>query len=259
MGTTSVASTVTFSNQGSDVLSITAISMAGNNAADFRQTNSCGTLLAAGASCNLSVVFSPSDVGSRLATLSIVDNASGSPHTIGLSGTASDFAVGSSDGSTTATVSAGQTATYHLRLSAENGFSGSVSLACGDAAPYSNCTIPAASNPLLVNGADIPFTVQVSTTGSTTSTGAITFPNSFEHDHSAGRPDTGCAGEGEALAGGIVYRRRSFFASRSPAAAEEGQAPAPAPTVTPAGNYQVTVNASNGKVTHPIVLTLKVQ
>jgi hypothetical protein len=260
VGTTSVASTVTFSNQGSDVLSITAISMAGNNAADFSQTNNCGTLLAAGTSCNISVVFSPSDVGSRLATLSISDNASGSPHTIGLSGTASDFAVGSSDGSTTATVSAGQTATYHLRLSAENGFSGSVSLACGDAAPYSNCTIPAASNPLLVNGADVPFTVQVSTTGSTTSAGAITFPSSLSMTILL-------AGLTLAALGRVRHRRWQVglstavvaFCLSTASCGGGGTSSALAQRLTPAGNYQVTVNASNGKVTHPIVLTLKVQ
>jgi hypothetical protein len=260
VGTTSAASTVTFSNQGSDLLSIAGISMTGNNAADFRQTNNCGTSLAAGASCNISVVFSPSSVGSRLATLSFADSASGSPQTVGLSGTASDFAVGSSDGSTSATVSAGQTATYHLRLSAENGFSGSVLLACGDAVPYSNCTIPAVPNPLLVNGADVPFTVQVSTTGSTMSTGAIIFPSSS---------NMSILLAGLTLAAlGSVRRRRwqqgfsTAVVARCLSAAScggGGANSAPAPRVTPAGNYQVTVNASTGKVTHPIVLTLKVQ
>ena len=260
VGTTSAASTVTFSNHGSDILFLTAISMTGNNAADFSQTNNCGTSLAAGANCNISVVFFPSSVGSRLATLSIVDNASGSPQTIGLSGTASDFTVGSSDGSTTATVSAGQTATYHLRLSAENGFSGGVSLACGDAAPYSHCTIPAASNPLSLNGADVPFTVQVSTTGSTTSAAAITF-TSFSN--------MTILLIGLTLITLDSVRRRRWRVGFSTAVVAlclstascggGGLSAAPSPRVTPAGNYQVTVNATTGKVTHPIVLTLKVQ
>ena len=232
--------------------------MAGNNAADFRQTNNCGTLLAAGAELQPIGCLFPIRCWQRLATLSISDNASGSPHTIGLSGTASDFAVGSSDGSTTATVSAGQTATYHLRLSAENGFSGSVSLACGDAAPYSNCTIPAASNPLLVNGADIPFTVQVSTTGSTTSTGAITFPNSLNLTILLAGLTLVALGRVRRWQVGLSTAVVAFCLSIA-SCGGGGSSSALAQRLTPAGNYQVTVNASNGKVTHPIVLTLKVQ
>jgi hypothetical protein len=87
INTTSNARTVTLSNTGNSTLSITSITFTGTNAADFARTTTCGTTLAAGASCNISVTFRPTATGSRTANLSVVDNAPGSPHTIPLTGT----------------------------------------------------------------------------------------------------------------------------------------------------------------------------
>src|SRR5208337_3907093 len=54
---------------------------------DFAQNNTCGTSLAVGASCKISVTFSPADTGSRAGALIISDNVASSPHMIALSGT----------------------------------------------------------------------------------------------------------------------------------------------------------------------------
>ena len=259
VGTKSSASGITFSNSGSDGLAISGISLTGNNAADFAQTNNCGSSLAAGASCNISVIFSPSEAGSRLGAISIADNASGSPQIIDISASATDFVVASADGTTSATVSAGQTATYHLQLAAENGFSGSVSLACSDAVPLSSC-MPSQAGPIALNGAAVPFSVQVSTTG---------------------LPVTASGTIGEFPGGGLLplllslalalfgaIRRAQWKAGLCSAivlvcfsfgGCGGGGGSSPAPRVTPAGTYQITVNASASGVTRPIVLTLKVQ
>jgi hypothetical protein len=87
VGTTSTTQTVTLSNTGNAPLSITSLALAGTNASDFAQANTCGSSLAAGANCTISVRFTPSASGSRTASLSITDNASGSPQTVSLSGT----------------------------------------------------------------------------------------------------------------------------------------------------------------------------
>jgi hypothetical protein len=50
------------------------------------QSNGCGTTLASGASCKLSVVFHPTVAGTRKGGLFIGDDALGSPQTISLSG-----------------------------------------------------------------------------------------------------------------------------------------------------------------------------
>lgn len=90
-GTASAAQTVTLSNTGNASLSITGtgISISGTNATDFSQTNPCGTSVAAGGNCVVSVTFTPSlSAGSETATLNVMDNASGSPQQVQLSGIA---------------------------------------------------------------------------------------------------------------------------------------------------------------------------
>ena len=87
IGTASTGKTVTLKNTGSASLTITAIAITGTNAADFAQTHTCGSSLAAGASCTISVTFKPTASGSRSAALSVTDNATGSPQHVPLSGT----------------------------------------------------------------------------------------------------------------------------------------------------------------------------
>ena len=79
---------IKLSNTGTGPLSIPAggITIAGTNAGDFSQTNTCGSQVAAGANCTISVVFTPSGLNSRSATLSITDNAVPAPQTIALLG-----------------------------------------------------------------------------------------------------------------------------------------------------------------------------
>ena len=75
------------SNPGSAALSITSIAIIGTNSGDFAQTNTCGSSVAAGGSCTISVTFTPAAAGARSAAVSITDSATGSPHSIALSGT----------------------------------------------------------------------------------------------------------------------------------------------------------------------------
>ena len=70
--------------------------------------------MAAGASCTISVTFSPISAGSRSGTMTLTDNASNSPQTVALSGTGMDFTLSST--TTSQTVSAGQSANYSLTL-----------------------------------------------------------------------------------------------------------------------------------------------
>lgn len=81
-GTSSSAQTVTVTNSGQGPLTVTAVTVTG----DFSQTNTCSTV-AAGGTCAISVTFKPTATGARTGTLSIADNASGSPQTVALNGT----------------------------------------------------------------------------------------------------------------------------------------------------------------------------
>jgi hypothetical protein len=81
-GATSPPSAITLSNTGNAALDLTGsgISISGANAAEFSQSNGCGSSVAAGASCTIDVTFTPGlTAGSETATLSVSNNAAGSP------------------------------------------------------------------------------------------------------------------------------------------------------------------------------------
>jgi hypothetical protein len=87
VGTTSVTQNMTLTNTGSAPLKISGITLGGTNPGDFRQTNSCGSSLAAGSNCSITVSFAPSVIGARSARVLVSGNAAGSPQSAGLSGT----------------------------------------------------------------------------------------------------------------------------------------------------------------------------
>jgi Abnormal spindle-like microcephaly-assoc'd, ASPM-SPD-2-Hydin len=83
-GSTAAAQTVTLTNLGTVPLGSLAIS---TSSAEFAETNTCGTSLAAGASCAVSVTFTPQTGGLVQGNLSISDNAPDSPQVLSISGT----------------------------------------------------------------------------------------------------------------------------------------------------------------------------
>src|SRR5436305_437627 len=82
ISTSSAAQAITLSNPGSAALSISSITTTG----DFSQTNNCGSSLAVSSECGISVLFTPTVAGGRSGTLTVTDNAAGSPHIVALSG-----------------------------------------------------------------------------------------------------------------------------------------------------------------------------
>jgi hypothetical protein len=83
VGSTSGAQTVTVNNPGSSAVSVTSVSASG----PFGQTSTCGSSIAAGGSCTVSVKFAPTTSGAASGTLSVASSAPGSPLTVALSGT----------------------------------------------------------------------------------------------------------------------------------------------------------------------------
>ncbi|HTJ67515.1 MAG TPA: discoidin domain-containing protein [Actinospica sp.] len=83
VGSTSSAQSVTVSNPGSTAASVSSVSVSGA----FSQTNTCGSSIAAGGSCTVSVKFAPTAAGSATGSLSVASSAPSSPLTVGLSGT----------------------------------------------------------------------------------------------------------------------------------------------------------------------------
>jgi WD40 repeat protein len=83
VGSTSAPLTVSLTNTSGADLTISGIVASG----DFAQSNNCGSSVAAGASCTISVSFTPTAAGPRSGAVTITDSAAGSPHGISLSGT----------------------------------------------------------------------------------------------------------------------------------------------------------------------------
>ena len=83
VGSTSPAQSVTVSNTGSAAATLSGVTVSG----DYARTTTCGSSLAAGATCTVSVTFTPTATGARNGTLSVASNAPGSPHTAALTGT----------------------------------------------------------------------------------------------------------------------------------------------------------------------------
>jgi hypothetical protein len=87
VGATSASQSVTLTNNGSTSLSITSVAISGTNAFDFAETDNCRGNLSAGASCSVSVTFTPTAAGSRTGSLTIANTLSGSPVLVPLTGT----------------------------------------------------------------------------------------------------------------------------------------------------------------------------
>ncbi len=164
-GTSGGAQTLTVLNSGTTSLHISSFVLGGLNPSDFNLANNCTAPVAPTISCTVSLGFNPLAAGQRTANLTIADDAPGSPQTISLNATANPaFTPGPApNGSTTASVSAGQTAQYQLQLTPGAGFTGTVSLACSGTPLGATCQVP--PTVVIANGAPAPFTVTVSTKG----------------------------------------------------------------------------------------------
>jgi hypothetical protein len=83
VGTPSAPQTVALTNSGNATLAITSIVASG----DYAQTNDCGSAVAAGLSCTISVTFTPTATGPRNGEVTVTSNAPGTPHRVPLTGT----------------------------------------------------------------------------------------------------------------------------------------------------------------------------
>jgi hypothetical protein len=170
VNTTSSPLSVTLTNTGAVPLTISSIAASGNFAVSTG-VNACGSTVAAGANCLVYVTFRPTATGTRTGTLSITDNAPGSPQTAALSGTGMDFSVSASPSSLR--VSSPDSATLKFTVTPVSGFTGTVSVSCSGAPTTVSCT--PSPNSVALNGSSQVSTVTVVTgNGGQTSKGSFT-------------------------------------------------------------------------------------
>ncbi len=131
VGSTTAPQTVTITNTGTSTLDITSISVTG----DFTETNTCSgaplfDALGPGQSCTASVIFAPTASGVRTGTLTISDNATGSPQSVSLSGTGlAQFTVVAKNPTISAIIGT-TSVTWTILATSSSGFSGSIALSC---------------------------------------------------------------------------------------------------------------------------------
>ena len=214
VGQTGAVQTVNLSSTGGLAVSVTGITL--SDTTDYAMTNTCGASLNLSATCTISVTFMPKSVASLPATISIASNGVASPQTISLTGTGAAAPAGpqltlSATALTFSTTTVGQTsASQTLTLTNSGGstltLSGDIitgnssdftsTTTCGASlAANSSCTftlafVPQAAGALTAtiiltdNASNSPQTVTLTGTGTTSSSGPITyklyvFPTTF--------------------------------------------------------------------------------
>jgi len=163
-GASAGAQVITLTSAGTGALHIASVALGGANLSDFSLTNNCAAAAyAVGASCTIGVSLSPLATGTRAAIIAITDDAPNSPQTISLSASINAaFTVSpAAPGSNSATVTAGQTATFTLQLVPGIGFAGSAAFGCAGVPKAATCTAP---NVQISGGTPITYVVSVATT-----------------------------------------------------------------------------------------------
>ncbi|HEV2383216.1 MAG TPA: FG-GAP-like repeat-containing protein [Terriglobia bacterium] len=253
---TSMAQIVTLTNGGTSALSIMSVTVTGSAASEFTATSACGSSVAVGASCTISVTFSPTSSGNQSAALTITDNAANSPQSFSLSGGGADFAIATTTASQS--VSAGQSGIYSLSLTPTGGFNQTVTLSCAASIPAGTCSI---SQPSLTLSGPSTVTVTATTTAGAAAPLAPRAP-------SAPGPWPWLAVLGVLGLGLTVLRRQrrttwvlaAALALVSVWAACGGGSSSSTTTATstPSGTYSLTVTATAGSLSNTTSLTLVV-
>jgi hypothetical protein len=220
----------------------------------------CGASLAPSATCTAGVVFAPTSLGPQSGTFTLSSSELAADVTAHLSGTGFDFKVTPS-GSSSVTVTSGQTASYTMTLEPLEGLSGTFAFQCGTLPSYAACVF----NPTgetVASGTTGTVILQVTTGKNATAEvrppafGTWTvFPVSLA-----------------LLVLPAAWRRRRFFlvsvfllaaltaTGCSSSGGGGGGTPPASPTThtTPAGTYSIPVTVSANGVQHAVTLTLVV-
>lgn len=272
IGATSAVQNVMLTDVGTAPLAISGISVTPQFGLASSTTCSTTVPLAAGASCKLSVTFTPSQQGNIQGALVIVDDDPSSPQQVGLTGIGQDFTIQSFTNSQT--VKAGSPANYLLQIAPTYGFTGAVTMACTGAPTNATCASAPAS--VTLNGVDYAApTLQVATSQLSMIAPRGMSPTNGPWPLIAGLGLLALAGillrkvpatKGEATARwwrwgrvaslALVLMMLMLWAS---CGGSVSHLPPPANYGTPPGTYTLTVTASSPTVSHSTTVQLIVQ
>ena len=270
VNTSSSAQAVTMTNTGSATLNITSVKLTGSNASDFSLTSACGTTLAAGKSCTMSVTFSPTAGGTLTASISVTDNAAGSPQVVPTTGLGADFNISSWPGGSMGgnTVKAGREAIYNIKIMPIGGFDQSVTVTCVGNPQHSKCVVWPSSATPTYGRVPVDVSLDVFTTAES-SVALRPLSRRLPPLGPEGRGVLALAAAGLGLAGLALRRRRAvavlagamlsvlFWASCGNSY-NSITTTTPITPGTPAGTYTLTITGTSGSITHTTTTTLTV-
>ena len=231
-GTTSAAQTVTLTDSGTAQLNISSIAATG----EYTQSNNCGTVIGAGASCTIRVTFSPTGTGTLTGTISITDNATGSPQTISLTGTGTGGASSISFSPTSLTFSSQNLNTTSAAQPITLTNSGTASLSISSIAASAEYAETNTCGSSVAAGGQCTISVTFTPTASGSQPGTITVT-----DSAAGSPQTiALSGTGAGTSPGISFSPTGLtFSSQNLNTTSAAQAI----TLTNSGTASLTINS----------------
>jgi hypothetical protein len=260
VGTASSPQTVTVTNNGNALLSISGISVSGN----FSQTNNCGASLGVGLNCQIQVTFTAATSGINSGQITLTGNASETTQTLALSGTGLDFSLTAPNSSET--IQAGGTATYTLSVAPLGGsFPNAVQLSCSGLPAQASCTFSPSS--LIPGTTQQTVTLTIATAASAQ---AIVRHSSNYVALASWMPIQGLGLFGVVFVGSRKRMRKSAILTlmtiaiaslifMSACAGGTGIAPHQSQTGAAPETYTVSVNGTSGNIKHSVPLTMTVQ
>jgi len=292
-GGTSSPVAVTVKNTGQGALTVSGASV--TDTTDFTLKNNCTGAVPGGGTCTVQITFKPaapasgaqcgSTSGAKSATLTLTDNATDSPQSVMLNGTATDFCPDPPTvGGTSQTVPAGTTAVFDLDITSMDGFAGTVGLACTGSVPGGgSCTTSPSTLNVPANG-QAPFVANIPTGSSLVRPKAREFKSPPSNwyliviallsllglasvGHGAAQPSASLRKNQQPGTASRLYRRRmmrvaqacSLLLMLALAISACGSGGGGGSSVTQPNTYSFTVTATAGGTTRTIALTLTVQ
>lgn len=192
------------------------------------------------------------------------DNDPTKSQTVALAGIGSDVQIGGSGSSgTTATVSAGQTASYALVVSPEGGFAGQVSFSCSNLPNYAACNFSPASTNLGNTSVSVMVTITTSQHQAAALRQNVTPLVTMAMASLAMfvlLPLRSLRRNGrDALVQLVVLALIFWPLGGCGGASSTPPPPPPAPLVTPSGTYTVNFIVSSAQISRSVALTLIVK